>query len=175
MKRYIFIFGLVLGTILCVNMVYMVNLCYTNPDFSGNELMGYAAMVLIFSLIFFGVRNYRNKELGGHISFGQAFKTGAFIALIGSTMYVFVWLFYYYLFVPDYLDIYTSHVLKEVAQTDTAALAAKTKEMAEFKEMYKNPLYVVLITYTEVLPVGLIVALVSALILKRKNKAEVYS
>jgi len=47
--------------------------------------------------------------------------------------------------------------------------------MAEFKEMYKNPLYVVLITYTEVLPVGLIVALVSALILKRKNKAEVYS
>ena len=174
MKRYIFIFGLVLGTILCVNMVYMVNLCYTNPDFSGNELMGYAAMVLIFSLIFFGVRNYRNKELGGHISFGQAFKTGAFIALIGSTMYVFVWLFYYYLFVPDYLDIYIKHVLKEVAQTDTAALAAKTKEMEEFKEMYKSPLYVTLITYTEVLPVGLIVALVSALILKRKNKAEVY-
>ena len=67
MKRYIFIFGLVLGTILCVNMVYMVNLCYTNPDFSGNELIGYADMVLIFSRIFFGVRNYRNKELGGHI------------------------------------------------------------------------------------------------------------
>ena len=168
MKRYIFIFGLVLGTILCVNMVYMVNLCYTNPDFSGNELMGYAAMVLIFSLIFFGVRNYRNKELGGHISFGQAFKTGAFIALIGSTMYVFVWLFYYYLFVPDYLDIYTSHVLKEVPQTDTAALAAKTKEMAEFKEMYKNPIWVILFTYMEILPLGIVFSLVSALILKKK-------
>jgi hypothetical protein len=52
--------------------------------------------------------------------------------------------------VPDYLDIYINHVLKEVAQTDTGGLATKTKEMEGFKEMYKNPLYVVLITYTEV-------------------------
>ena len=51
---------------------------------------------------------------------------------------------------PDYLDIYINHVLKEVAQTDTGGLATKTKEMEGFKEMYKNPLYVVLITYTEV-------------------------
>src|SRR5690606_11740459 len=98
MKKNVLIFGLVIGTILCANMIVMVNMMYSNPDFKGNDIVGYAAMVVLFSLIFFGVRNYRNKHLNGFISFGKAFKTGFLIALIGSTMYVVVWLFYYYLF-----------------------------------------------------------------------------
>ncbi len=166
MRKTVLIFSLILGTIMCINMVILVNMLYNNPDFKGNDVLGYAAMVVVFSLIFFGVRNYRNKQLGGFISFGRAFKTGALIALVASTIYVVVWLFYYYLFVPDFIDVYTQHVLKN---TSAADLAAKTKEMAEFKEMYKNPLFTILITYSEVLPVGLIVALVSAFILKRKK------
>jgi hypothetical protein len=139
---------------------------YTNTDFKGNDIVGYAAMVVMFSLIFFGIRNYRNKQLDGYISFGKAFKMGTLIALVGSTMYVVVWLFYYYLFVPDFIEVYSSYVLKECSASD---LPAKTAEMTNFKEMYKNPLFVILITYSEVLPIGLVVALVSALILKKKQ------
>ena len=80
-------------------------------------------------------------------------------------MYVVVWLFCYYLFVPDYLDKYIPHVLKEAS---AAELPSKTKEMESFREMYKSPFFVVLITYAEVLPIGLLVALISALILKKK-------
>jgi len=167
MKKRVLVFGLILGAILCVNMIYMVNLLYTNPGFKSNDIVGYAAMVVIFSLIFFGVRNYRNQILAGTISFGKAFKTGALIALVASTIYVVVWLFSYYLFVPDYLDKYISHVLKECTASN---LAAKTREMENFREMYKNPLFVILITFSEILPIGLIVALVSALILKRNIK-----
>lgn len=122
---------------------------------------------LFFSLIYIGVRNYRNKELDGYISFGKAFKTGALIALIGSAIYVAAWLFSYYLFVPDFMDVYSEYALKNCTPEE---LPAKTKEMADFKELYKNPLFVVLITFSEVLPIGLVVALVSALILKRKWK-----
>ena len=171
MKRNVLVFGLILGTIMCVNMGYIANLCYNHPDFKSNDVLGYATMVVIFSLIFFGVRNYRNKELNGVISFGEAFKTGAFIAIVGATMYVIVWLFSYHLLVPDYLDKYIPHVLKEVAEKGPANLAAKTKEMNKLREMYKNPFFFVLITYAEVLPVGLVVALISALVLKRKSKS----
>ncbi len=148
----------------------MVYLCYYNPNFESNDVIGYAALVVIFSLTFFGIRNYRNNELNGAISFGNAFKTGALIVLLASTMYVVVWLFYYYLFVPDFIDKYILHVLKEATRNGASAtdLAAKTKEMDSFKEMYKNPVFVILITFAEVLPIGLVVALVSALILKRK-------
>jgi pheromone shutdown protein TraB len=166
MKKTVLIFGLVLGIVLCANMIYTVNMVRNNPDFAGNEVIGYAGMVVVFSLTFFGIRNYRDKQLNGVISLGNAFKTGALIALIGATMYVVTWLFYYHLFVPDFLDKYIAHVLKNVPAAD---LPAKTKEMADFKEMYKNPLFMILITYSEVLPVGLVVAFVSSLILKRKN------
>lgn len=168
MKRSVLIFGLVLGMILCLNMVYMVHLCYTTPDFKSNDVVGYTALVVMFSLIFFGVRNYRNKFLNGIISFGKAFKTGVLIALLGSTVYVVVWLFYYYLFVPDFLDVYIPHALKQV---DASQLAERAEEMERFREMYKSPLFVVLITYSEVLPVGLVVALISSLVLKKKPGA----
>lgn len=175
MKRNVLIFGLILGTILAGNMVYIVNRMYSNPDLETNDIIGYAAMVIVFSLTFFGVRNYRNKQLNGVISFGKAFKTGALIALVGSTVYVVVWLFYYYLFVPDFIDQYTVCVLNEAGRDGATAseLAAKTEEMAQLNEMYKSPFFVVLISYAEVLPVGLVVAFISALILKKKPAAIV--
>jgi hypothetical protein len=173
MKRNVMIFGLILGTILVANMVYMVDMVYNNPDFETNDVVGYAAMIVVFSLTFFGIRNYRNKQLNGAISLGKAFKTGAFIALVGSTMYVVVWLFYYYLFVPDFLDKYSACVINNATRSGATAseLTAKTEEMEQFKEMYKTPFFVILITYAEVLPIGLVVAFISALILKRKPES----
>lgn len=165
MRKTILIFGLIIGVLLCINMVYMVNECYNNPNFESNDVAGYAIMIGILSLIFFGIRSYRNNLVGETFTFWNAFKIGLGIALTGATLYVVVWLFYYYFYVPDFLDKFIAHVLKE---TPPANLDAKTKEMDGFREMYKNPLMVVLITYAEVLPLGLSVALLSALILKRK-------
>ncbi len=167
MKKIVLVFGIIIGLVFCANIGFMVYWMYHNPDLKGSELVGYAVMVVVFSLIYIGVRNYRNKQLDGFISFGKAFKTGALIALLGSAIYVAAWLFSYYLFVPDFMDVYSDYVLKNCTPED---LPAKTKEMADFKELYKNPLFVILITFSEVLPIGLVVALVSALILKRKRK-----
>jgi hypothetical protein len=170
MKRSVLIFGTILGVILAGNAVYMVELMCSDPDFRSNDVLGYAAMVIVFSLAFFGIRNYRNKQPGGAITFGRAFKVGALIALLGSTIYVVIGLGHYYFFAPEFLDVYIRHVLDEAARDGATAaeLVDKTKEMAQFKEMYANPFFAVLITYSEVLPIGLVVALVSALILKRK-------
>jgi hypothetical protein len=173
MKRNVLIFGIVLGTILATHAVYMMSLVYNNPEFKSNDVVGYAAMIVVFSLTYFGIRNYRNKELSGAISFGKAFKTGALIALLGSTLYVVIGLAYYYLFVPDFLDKYTLHVLSMAERSGATAteLASKTEEMKQFKEMYKNPVFAVLISYAEVLPIGLVVALISSFILKKKPMA----
>ena len=85
-------------------------------------------------------------------------------------MYVVGWLLDYYLFVPDFMDKYTEHVLinAEREGATAAELTAKANEMAEYKEMYKSPIMVILITYSEVLPIGLVVTLISSLILKKK-------
>ena len=171
MKRYVLIFGLVLGTILIGHAIYMVNIICINPSYEGNDVVGYAAMLIVFSLSGVGIWNYRNKELGGKISLGKAFKTGALIAFLGSTVYVVVWLFYYYLVVPDFVDKYAEHVVMMAEKHNKTAteISATKQQMDEFKEMYKNPLFIVFSSYMEVLPIGLVVAFVSSLILKRKE------
>lgn len=165
MKKIILIFGTVIGTILTANAIIVIRMMYSNSAFKGNDIVGYATMVVMFSLIYFGARNYRNNFLDGKISFLKALKTGALICLVASTVYTVLGLLYYYLFVPDFLDVYTEYVIRNSAPDE---VETKTAQMANFKEMYKNPLFAILITYIEVLPVGMIVALFSALIV-RKN------
>lgn len=171
MKKNVLTFGLISGLIITIMMVVTVAACYGNPDFEGNKVLGYAAMIIAFSLIFVGIRNFRDKYNNGLITFGKAFKIGLYITLIASSVYVIVWLIDYYLFVPDFMDRYTAQVLK-AAQKDgatAAELAAKAKEMANFKELYKNPLMVILITYAEIFPIGILITVISALILKKKQ------
>lgn len=165
MKRIILIFGLIIGIILTAHAIIMMNMIYTNPDFQGNEIVGYTKLILMFSLIFFGVRNYRNNHLGGKISFLKSLKTGTLICFIASTVYVVLGLAYYYLFVPDFVDVFTEHVIRNSPPEE---IESTTAQMANFKEMYKNPLFAIFISYMEVLPIGMIVALASAFIVKKK-------
>lgn len=175
MKKIILICGLISGFILTAMMVISTALCYINENFEGNMALGYASMVLAFSIIFVGIKNYRDKYSGGQISFGQAFKIGLYITLIASTMYVLVWLIDYYVFIPDFMDKYTAHVLRE-AKSDgisSTELSTKATEMEKYKEMYKNPLLVILFTYLEVFPIGVVVSLLCALFLKRGNRTQI--
>ena len=104
MKKIILVCGLISGIIVSVFMVSSIAVCYSSSDFEGNMLLGYAAMLLSFSLIFVGVKNFRDKYNGGFVSFGKAFQIGLLITLIASTVYVIVWLIDYYLFVPEFIE-----------------------------------------------------------------------
>ena len=164
MKKIILIYGAVIGVLLTTNSIIHLNIMSSNPDYQGNDVLGYATQIAMFSIIYFGIRNYRNNFLGGKISFFKAIKTGALICFVASTIYVVVGLLYYYLFIPDFMDIYTDYIIRNSAPDEVEAM---TVQMANFKEMYKNPLFAILISYTEVLPIGMIVALFSAFIVKK--------
>lgn len=170
MKRNVLLFGTIIGTILTGGMVYFAARCNANPQFETNDTIGYAAMLVTFSFIFVGIKNYRDKRGGGIISFGKAFKLGLYISLFAATMYVIVWLIDYYFFIPEFLESYKAHVLYQANLEGASQLEldAKAAEMESFKELYKNPVFVILATYAEVLPVGILVSLISALILKRR-------
>lgn len=170
MKKNVLVFGLISGIIVSAFMFFSVMLMYDNPDFEGSMLLGYASMLAAFSFVFVGIKNYRDKYSGGYINFGKAFKLGLYITLVASTMYVATWLVEYYLFIPDFMERYSEIVMNnaEKAGATAAELAEKRQEMEKWGEMYKNPVWVILFTYMEILPVGLVVSLISALILKKK-------
>jgi hypothetical protein len=174
MKKNIIIYGLIAGIIVSILMLISVNSLNHregNFDYNTSLLIGYASMLIAFSLVFVGIRNYRNKYNGGVISFGKAFKIGIMIVLIASTMYVVAWLIDYFYFIPDFMEKYSAHMLDQLKASGAsqAEIDKQTKEMANFAAMYNNPFYNAMMTYLEILPVGLVVTLISSLILKRKG------
>ena len=174
MKKNILIYGLIAGVVVATLMLLSVNYfshCEGNVDYSTSMLIGYASMLLAFSLVFVGIRNYRDKYNEGVIGFGKAFKIGLMIVLIASTIYVVAWLIDYFYFIPDFAEKYAAHTLDKLKASGASVLEIdkQTKEMANFSRMYKNPFINAMMTYVEILPVGLIVTLISSLLLKRKT------
>jgi hypothetical protein len=174
MKKNVLVFGLIAGAIVSFFMVWHMATGIDTGNWDNAMLIGYASMIVAFSFVFVGIKNYRDKYNGGVITFGKAFMTGLWITLIASTMYVVVWMIYYHFFVPDFMDKYAAHMIEDAkAAGQTAAQIEKQmEEIAWYKEMYKNPLFVFLFTYLEILPVGLLITLISSFILKRKQKNE---
>ncbi|MCF1713309.1 DUF4199 family protein [Flavihumibacter sp. RY-1] len=82
MKKIVLVFGIIIGLVFCANIGFMVYWMYHNPDLKGSEFVGYSVMVVVFSLIYIGVRNYRNKQLDGFISFGSLLQSLGTTSLI---------------------------------------------------------------------------------------------
>lgn len=171
MKKTILIYGFIAGLIVTLMMLYGTYSCYSDPNFKASEIFGFAGMLVAFIFIFLGIKNFRDHQNDGVISFGKAFKIGALIALVASTCYVAVWLIEYYVFFPDFMDKFITTSIKNAQESGKSAveLTAITKQMNQYREWYKNPILVLLMTYMEILPIGLVVALLSSMILKKKK------
>jgi predicted small integral membrane protein len=170
MKKNVIKFGVLAGAIATAWMVGSIAWCHETGTFEGNMMLGFASMIIAFSLMFPAVKGYRDNQNNGIISFGKAFKMGLFIALIGSSIYVAAWLIDYYFFVPDFMER-LAHQLTVKAQNSgksPAEIADKLKEIDSMKKIYNSIFGVIMYTYLEILPTGIIIALITALVLKRK-------
>jgi hypothetical protein len=172
MKKIVLTFGLLSGGIIAAMTAIVLPLCMNGTiDFDNSEILGYSIMVLSFILVFFGIRSYRDNAGGGAITFGRAFKVGILITLISCVVYVVAWEIVYFNFIPDFVDRYAAasiQKLRDKGATD-AAIATAVKDMARFKELYANPLFNVGMTFMEIFPVGLVVTLISAAILRKRG------
>jgi len=173
MKRIVLTFGLISGAIMSVLMLSTVPFMH-KIGFNRGMVLGYTTMVLAFLLVFFGIRSYRENVGNGYISFGRAFSVGLLIMLITCAFYVLTWEFIYFNFMPDFAEKYGAFMLENMRAAGASAqeIAAKAEEMKRFKVLYDNIFFNVAMTFLEPLPVGLIMTLVSALILRRKRAQD---
>jgi len=173
MKKTVLICGVIAGLISTSLFIGLMLLGKAGDiDFKNGAVYGYTLMILAFSLIFVGTKITRDKYNGGGITFGKGFRVGLYITLIASTVYVIVWLIDDHFFIPDFAEKYSAHVLESLKASGAsqAEIAEQSVKMAKFSEMYKNPFFKALLTYSEIVPVGLILSLISAWALKRKRK-----
>ena len=152
---------------------WFISLMIWGPDlnFSGGELFGYAVMILSLTAVFMGVKN-RRDERGEVFTFKEGFFTGLGIVLVASTIYVVGWMIYMPNFAPDFADKYGASQIEMIQQQDIPD-TEKTTQIDSIKKSianYKKPHVMAAMTFLEIFPVGLFVALISALILKRKKE-----
>ena len=169
MTKTVLTFGLISGTVLAIFTAALLPFCIQgHVDLGKSEVLGYTTMVLGFIMVFFGIRSYRDNVSRGTITFLKALQVGLLISLITCVFYVVSWEIVYYNFIPDFADRYAARMIEEAqAHGATAqAMAAKQQEMAEFKRYYANPVINVAMTFMEIFPVGFLVSLVSALLLR---------
>jgi Protein of unknown function (DUF4199) len=173
MKKTVLTFGLIAGLILSVLMDGSVLL--NSKIGSGHSLvLGYANLVASFLLIYFGIRSYRDNTLAGQISFGRAFGCGILITLITTVCYVATWEVLYFNFIPHFMDSYFAAQIHKVQASglDPATTAARVAAIQHSQQLYQNPFVNMAYTFMEPLPVGLIITLISAAILRRKAPVE---
>lgn len=172
MKKIILKNGLIAGAIVSALMMTSMALYKSGCGSAGSMIIGYASMLISFIFIFVGVKNFRDKQNGGTLTFLTGLKIGLGIALIASTIYVIAWAIDYHFFLPDFMIKYSSSVIKELKAhgASQAMIDSKTAEMAHYSELYKNPVYFALFTYAEMLPVGILMSVISALVFKRKQR-----
>jgi len=146
----------------------------TAMTFSGSEHLfaseafGYLIMLIALSLIFVGVKRYRDVALGGVIRFPKALLLGLMISAVASLIYVAAWELYLYRSDYVFIDEYVGQVIEARRQAGLSeqALAAEIAELETMKANYGNPAYRLFITFTEIFPVGLLVSLVAAALLR---------
>ena len=171
MKKTVLTFGLISGAILAAMMLVTIPFA-DRTGWEKGEILGYTTIVLSALLVFFGVRSYRENVGGGRLTFGRAFAVGILITLISSACYVGTWEIVYYKFMPDFADKYAAHLVERAKASGASQQKIdETKRQAkQFKQMYDKPLFNVALTFMEVFPIGLVVTLLSAGILRKKAR-----
>jgi len=173
MKKTVLTFGLISGVVISVLMLSTLPFAH-QIGFSRAMIVGYTTMVLSFLLVFFGIRSYRENVGDGQISFGRALGIGLLIMLITCAFYVITWEIMYFFLMPNFLNEYSAHVVENLRASGASPeqINLKVEQMKQFQVLYSNPLVNVAFTLIEPLPVGIVMTLISALILRKREPRE---
>jgi hypothetical protein len=165
--KYALIYGGMAGAIAVGVVSAMIGLDLTSHDGTA-MLVTYLVMLIALSLIFVGVKRYRDVECGGIIRFGRAFLLGLGMAAFAGLIYAVGWEIFQAVSGYDFMAEYSASILERMRAdgASSAAIEAQAAEMRDFAESYRNPLFRLPMVFVEIFPVGLLVALISAALLR---------
>jgi hypothetical protein len=171
MKKTVLTFGAIASVLLAISVSVTTWILKRNGGhMESGEVFGYLSMLIAFAFIFMAVKSYRDRYLGGVISFKTAFSIGLWVTLIASAAYTITWVILYKGFYPEFMNDYTAHSLQKMQASGKSAaeIQKATADAQDLQAMYKTWLGLIGFTLLEILPVGLLISLISALVLKRR-------
>lgn len=139
-------------------------------DYSIQEILGYASMIVSLSFVFFGIKHFRDKENNGVIGLGKGLLIGVLISLITALTFGVLDVVYVKYINPDFMSEYYNHYVAELeASLPAEEFKQQLVKLEEEKELFSNPFMSFFIMSMTVFVIGFIISLISSLILQRKN------
>lgn len=169
MLRMIFSYGVVAGLIVGVPMSWMAIAMHQSMAYG--MIIGYTTMLIALSAVFVAIKRYRDTELGGVIRFWPALGLGLGISVVAGILYVISWETALAVTHMDFASTYANSLIEQqkAAGISGEALSKFIADMDTFKVQYANPLYRLPMTFIEIFPVGVLVSLVSAALLRNSR------
>jgi hypothetical protein len=162
LTRIVLTYGLISGLVAILGLLAAI-------EVAGHSLwLGYLIMLVALSSILVAVKQHRDQARGGVIRFWPALGMGLAIAVVAGLAYVAVWEVYMALTHYSFMENYTASMLaaKRAAGVTGEAYAKAVAEMEAMNRQYANPLYRMPMTFIEIFPVGVLIALASAALLR---------
>lgn len=172
MKKIVLINGLIAAALIAGISAALLWSAGPDANHAQSEWLGYLVMIIGLSMIFVGIKQHRDNNLGGVIGFGTGFQVGLFITLIASAIYVLSWEAYYQTGGQDFIADYQASYLEQMRAdgADAEEIDAMAKRMDDFAAHYQKWYVRWFITLTEIFPVGLGITLISSLLLRTRRK-----
>jgi len=175
MRKVTIIFGLLAGAI--ISMIMILGLVLFEKGVMTTvfgELVGYGSMVIALSMVFFGIKSYRDNYQNGAIGFWKGFQVGLLISLIASLMYALTWETYMQSrpanaanFIEKCREAEINKMKEKGAPADK--IEQEIKKMDYMFKLYENPVFRFGFSIVEILPVGIVITLISAALLRKKE------
>jgi hypothetical protein len=168
MLKTILAYGAIAGLIVGVPLTALTLSMSGEHMMKWGMLVGYATMLLAFTTIFVAIKRRRDGEGGGVIRFWPAFGLGLGVAFVAGIFYVAAWEIGQALSGADFAAVYSRAMIDQqrAAGVSGAALARYAAQMEDFRRSYANPLFRLPMTFIEIFPVGVLVSLVAAALLR---------
>lgn len=169
MLRQILVYGTIAGIIVGGALsATTITMHHNPPSMTIGLLIGYSSMLIALSAIFIAIKRRRDRNLGGVIKFLPAFGLGLGISVVAGLFYVLSWEAAQKIAGLDYGAQYAKHMIeeKEKAGVSVEELDKVRAAAAKFQTQYADPAFRLPMTFIEIFPVGVLVSLISAGLLR---------
>lgn len=155
--------GVMVGFVLIIYyvIIYVANM-YTS------QWTGWLSYLFLIIGMILGVRNYRDKNSGGMISFGQAFSLSFYIGIISGIMYVLFTFIFMTFIAPDMLTN-----IQDVARKSMEGKGMTDEQVKQAMQMahfFYTPVGILVLIVVFWLIFDVILSLLVGLIMRRESK-----
>lgn len=162
-------FGLISGVIVVTPMfILWSRVKADDPHPPGGMLITYLTMLVALTVVFFGVKQYRDRIRGGVVKFLPALGVGLAISCVASAMYAASWEIVTAMNHFDFVAWWSNQIIEQGKAAGKSA-ADTAAEVKAFADMYGNPWMRVPLVFMEMFPVGVLVSLISAGVLRNSR------